>query len=98
MSDAFPCNGCGACCKSILLSELTSWLDRGDGVCKFFDAMHNICTIYENRPDVCNVRVMYEKYYKDVYFWPEFVAINLMACKTLLLHSSQAPAKLEKKN
>jgi Fe-S-cluster containining protein len=51
MSDAFPCNGCGACCKSIQLSELTSWLDRGDGVCKFFDAMHNICTIYENRPD-----------------------------------------------
>lgn len=84
MSQVFPCNSCGACCKSIRLSTLTDWLDRGDGVCKYFDDTHNTCTIYENRPEVCNVRIMYDKHYKNSFVWSEFVTVNQKACEELL--------------
>jgi hypothetical protein len=84
MSDIFPCNNCGACCKSIRLSTLTDWLDRGDGVCRHFDDIQNTCTIYENRPEVCNVRVMYEKHYQSQFNWTEFVVVNQKACDALL--------------
>lgn len=84
MSSSFPCSGCGACCKSILLSPKTAWLDRGDGVCKHFDDNGRVCTIYENRPDVCNVRKMYEKLYVNYYSWSDFVGVNKKACENLL--------------
>jgi Fe-S-cluster containining protein len=84
MSEAFPCNSCGACCKSIRLSTLTDWLDRGDGVCRYFDDQQNTCTIYENRPEICNVRVMYEKHYQSQFNWSEFVLVNQKACDALL--------------
>lgn len=87
MSEAFPCNQCGACCKSIRLSTLTDWLDRGDGVCRHFDDEQNTCTIYENRPDVCNVRMMYEQHYQRNLDWSEFITINQQACEKLQLNS-----------
>ena len=85
MTLKFPCNGCGACCKSIRLSPQTIWLDRGDGTCLHFDETQNSCTIYESRPEVCNVQLMYEKYYKNKLDWPNFVKMNTMACDALLL-------------
>jgi Fe-S-cluster containining protein len=88
MSEAFPCNNCGACCKSIRLSPLTDWLDRGDGVCKHFDENQNTCTIYENRPEICNVRTMYEKHYKTEFDWSNFVAVNQKSCVELLNQQS----------
>lgn len=84
MSDIFPCNNCGACCKSIRLSTQTAWLDRGDGVCRHFDDTQNTCTIYETRPEVCNVRIMYEKHYQSQFNWAEFVVVNQKACEELL--------------
>ena len=84
MNEAFPCNGCGACCRSINLSKLTEFLDRGDGVCKHFDTMENSCTIYANRPEICNVRAMYDKHYSNDYGWPAFVALNKSICEKLL--------------
>jgi Fe-S-cluster containining protein len=84
MIEAFPCNSCGACCKSIRLSTQTDWLDRGDGVCRYFDDQQNICSIYENRPEICNVRVMYEKHYQSQFNWSEFVLVNQKACEALL--------------
>jgi len=90
MSSDFPCTGCGACCRSILLSAQTKWLDRGDGVCRYFDENKSICTVYENRPDVCNVRTMYDRYYKFRFNWPDFVAINQEACvKIISIFSKQ---------
>jgi Fe-S-cluster containining protein len=85
---SFPCNGCGACCKSILLSPLTTWLDRGDGTCRYFDDAQNTCTIYENRPEICNVRLMYEKYYQNDFDWPEFILMNQKACDAILLRTA----------
>jgi Fe-S-cluster containining protein len=84
MNEIFPCNNCGACCKSIRLSTQTAWLDRGDGVCRHFDDTQNTCTIYENRPEVCNVRMMYDKHYKDGFTWSDFVVVNQKACEELL--------------
>lgn len=83
MNETFPCNNCGACCKSIRLSKQTDWLDRGDGVCRHFDETQNICTIYENRPEICNVHLMYERHYKTQFDWSEFVLINQKACEIL---------------
>jgi len=37
-----------------------SSLDRGDGTCKFFDDAANNCTIYEDRPTLCNVEATYD--------------------------------------
>jgi hypothetical protein len=38
--------------------------DRGDGACIYLGP-DNLCTIYETRPDVCNMEKMYEKRLKD---------------------------------
>lgn len=76
MIEKFPCNNCGACCKSVHLSVLTDWLNRGDGVCKNFDESNNLCKVYDDRPDICNVRTMYDQYYKSDYTWGDFVVLN----------------------
>lgn len=83
MSALFPCDNCGACCKSIRLSELTKWLDRGDGICKHFDEDNSNCSIYENRPEICNVKKMHMKYYQNSFSWAEFIVLNQRACSEL---------------
>lgn len=80
---AFPCNGCGKCCRQVSNSEETAWLDRGDSVCKHFDEAANLCTIYENRPLVCRVEVYYDRYLTDRFSWDQFVQINLEICRSL---------------
>lgn len=90
MSEAFPCTGCGACCRSILRSEKTSALDRGDGTCRYLDDKENLCIIYENRPDICNIQNSYEKSYKSLISWSEFVDLNQIACNELLKQQSLA--------
>lgn len=91
MSEPFPCTGCGACCKSVLLSELTAALDRGDGTCRYFDNVLSTCTIYDDRPDICNIQRTYEQYYKPNIGWSKFVALNLIACEDLLKQQAPAP-------
>ena len=84
ITNFFDCSRCGACCKSIRFSEETVYLDRGDGTCRYFDDIQNICTIYENRPDICNVRVMYEQRYQQQVSWSEFTQMNKLACEALV--------------
>jgi Fe-S-cluster containining protein len=84
MNDAFPCTGCGACCRSVRLSELTAALDRGDGVCRYLNDAQNTCTIYDTRPDICNIRRLYEQHFKSNISWSKFVDLNLIACEELL--------------
>lgn len=83
MTLAFPCNGCGACCKSVGMAPEVAGFDRGDGVCRHFDDEASRCGIYENRPAICNVQQMYELRFKRDYAWPEYVALNLQACAGL---------------
>ncbi|NAR49377.1 YkgJ family cysteine cluster protein [Acinetobacter haemolyticus] len=79
----FPCVQCGACCRHVDLSGLTAYLDRGDGVCRHYDQDSHLCTIYDTRPDICRVDTYYEKNFKEILPWTEFVDLNLIACKQL---------------
>ena len=54
---AFHCDKCGLCCRLLKNVPQLAAFDRGDGVCKFLQG--NLCSIYENRPDICNVEKMY---------------------------------------
>lgn len=84
MRPAFPCDGCGACCKSVALSTQTACLDRGDGVCRHYDDAGRRCRIYTRRPDVCNVEKTYDAQFRSRFTWPVYVALNLQACAELV--------------
>ena len=70
---------CGCCCKNIKYYEPAQFLDRGDGVCKYYNDADKACTIYDFRPDFCRVDKMY-KLYKDKMTWDEYVDLNYEAC------------------
>jgi Fe-S-cluster containining protein len=84
MSADFPCTRCGACCKSVHLSPATAWLGGADGVCRHLDEHSLTCTIYERRPDVCNVKVMFKRHYESTVTWTAFVVANQRACVELV--------------
>lgn len=79
----FACDCCGLCCKNIRLSTLYAGLDRGDGICKFFDDKKALCTIYENRPIECNVDAMYDKFFSEEMTKEEFYEMNYAGCRAL---------------
>lgn len=81
---AFPCTGCGACCKQVHLAPETRYLDRGDGACRHFDDAAKSCTIYAQRPAVCRVDSYYDAHYAGLLDWEAFIALNLAACARLL--------------
>ena len=78
----YVCSKCGTCCRNLKLSELYADLDRGDGVCKFLQE-DNLCSIYSNRPDKCNIDKMYELLFKNVYSKDDYYAMNYKSCKYL---------------
>lgn len=79
----FPCTSCGKCCRRVNLSEITAYLDRGDGICRHFDSDTNLCKIYQERPLVCRVGDYYKTHLSDDISWQEFVRLNLEICKKL---------------
>ena len=79
----FPCNACGKCCRHVNLSEQTAYLDRGDGVCHYFNESTNLCSIYETRPLVCRVEDYYKTYLTHICDWDEFIVINQKICEQL---------------
>lgn len=68
---------------NLKMSELYSDLDRGDGICRYFDVTSKQCSIYKNRPDKCNVDKMYEKFYKNTICIEEYYELNYEACNRL---------------
>jgi len=54
----FKCTMCGACCRKA--GELGIMPQREDGACLYL-AEDNRCKIYDTRPDICNVKKMWEK-------------------------------------
>jgi len=54
-------------------------LDRGDGVCRHLDDI-GLCSIYNDRPDLCDYEKVYEKYYKGTTTREEFFAYNKNIC------------------
>lgn len=79
----FECDCCGLCCMNVGMSALYKNLDRGDGVCRYFNSMTKLCTIYDNRPDICNVDKMYKTYYERTMTKEEFYALNYEICRDL---------------
>ncbi len=59
-NDSFPCDQCGSCCRNLNCNTLYSSLDRGDGICTYFDEKKNLCKIYDIRPDICRVDKFFE--------------------------------------
>jgi Fe-S-cluster containining protein len=56
--------------------------DRGDGVCRYLTT-DNLCAIYENRPLICNVGLLYEKFYSNVMSREEYDLLNSEACASM---------------
>lgn len=79
----FKCDKCGICCRKVYRSNIYRYLDRGDGVCIYFDCKTNLCTIYKNRPNICNIEIAYKEYFADIYSLEEYYTINYYACMVL---------------
>ena len=75
------CSHCNAlCCR--VIGKIIPEYDRGDCVCKYLTE-DNKCSIYEDRPELCNTVHIYNKYYKDKLTIEEWNIINMEACKYL---------------
>ena len=76
------CTRCGECCRHIGHIPALADFAREDGSCKFLGE-DNLCTIYEERPTICNVAKVYEEFFK--YRVPEeiFYEKTAEACKKL---------------
>jgi len=81
--EMFQCDCCGLCCMNLKKSELYSDLDRGDGICKYFDMKSKLCSIYYNRPDKCNVDKTYDTFFKRRISIEEYYQLNYEACNEL---------------
>lgn len=79
----FKCDRCGKCCESLAGLEAYKHLDVGTGTCKYFDKVSRLCSIYDNRPDICNIDKAYELYFKEIYSVEKYYALNYAACKKL---------------
>ena len=85
----FACDCCGQCCQNLHKSELYKDLDRGDGICKFFCENTNLCTIYEQRPIICNIDKMYKSYFKDFMTKEKYYQMNRSVCQNLRKEASK---------
>jgi len=79
----FPCTSCGLCCQNISGVEELKEYDLGNGICKYFNPQHKICTIYETRPNICRVDKMFEIKYKKYFTLKDFYRENAKVCNTL---------------
>ncbi len=87
----FPCTSCGLCCKKVG-RLLASGIDNQEvkefpykalenGTCEMY--IDNKCSVYETRPNLCNVEYMGKKYRADSY--DEFIKENINACNSMIL-------------
>lgn len=49
----FPCTKCGACCRRSYLLPFFIYTDIKTGICSKLE--NNLCSIYYQRPDICNI-------------------------------------------
>ena len=75
------CSHCTAlCCR--VIGKIIPEYDRGDCVCKYLTD-DNKCSIYDDRPELCNTVHIYNKYFRNRYTPEEWNIINMEACKYL---------------
>ena len=58
-------------------------MDRGDGTCKNLNLETMLCTIYDERPIICNVDGFYNQYLKHDVQYEDYVLMNIESCKKL---------------
>lgn len=61
----YQCKKCGMCCKRVDLIDVMKKYDRGDGICVYLNE-DNKCKIYKKRPNLCNGKYVYEKFYSHM--------------------------------
>jgi len=77
------CTICGLCCQHISkVSELKEF-DLGNGTCKYYEHTTKQCKIYDSRPDICKVDVMYDKRYYKEFSPSEYAISNASICNSL---------------
>ncbi len=79
----FICDKCGLCCMQLRRSIVYHKLDRGDGICRYFDDVSRLCTIYEERPLICNVDKMYDMFFENKMLKSKYYQLNYESCKML---------------
>lgn len=79
--EMFICDKCGLCCMHIDESTINENLNRGDGVCRYFDEKTLLCKIYSGRPIFCNVDKFYDEYLSLQCSRDEFYSANYELCK-----------------
>ncbi len=85
MDNRFPCTKCGLCCRHInLIPELAEY-DTGNGTCKYLK--DKLCSIYDHRPDICRVDIMYAQKYFRLFNKEDFIRQNLLVCKQLQVNA-----------
>lgn len=78
----FVCSKCGSCCTHLTLFHgVYDELDRGDGVCMYFDEKTLLCSIYNSRPTLCRVEEGY-KLFSSI-SWNEYMTKMQSACAYL---------------
>jgi Fe-S-cluster containining protein len=78
----FLCDGCGLCCKRIgHIPELSEFADS-EGACTKLDS-DGRCSIYNDRPLICNISEYYKTELSDKLTWHEFKSLNYEACEKL---------------
>lgn len=92
----FKCDGCGACCRNLNVLQSYGINNNGkfakliadfpykhtNGVCEMFDTITNKCTVYENRPIVCNVKKLHDVCFPTVPL-SKWYSINEKGCNVL---------------
>lgn len=61
---------------------MLSEYDKGNGTCMYLK--DNLCSIYDNRPDICRIDYMFEKIYKTIMTKDEYYKLNYKACRELI--------------
>ena len=79
---SYNCRQCGQCCRNIGSTGLLKEFENEKGECIHLTE-DNLCNIYENRPDVCNVKKMYELYFCKLMTFEEYANYNYSICEML---------------
>ena len=59
----FICTQCGACFRGAKVLKIAGLPVKKDGSCGYLK--NNLCSIYENRPDICNVNKLRDTHVKE---------------------------------
>ena len=82
MREHFICDKCGLCCENLNLSHEYDDLNDGTGTCIYFDRETRLCTIYENRPEKCNIEASYYRF-ENQYSYHDYLKLNYESCRSL---------------